>query len=791
MVRIFVRLIVCLCFISINNNFLDAQEIEMTSCYSNTRNVPPSNEYFTGRKELLEQIHNGFEKGDYIITLVGFLGIGKTQIARKFAEQYKEKYDIIWFINAKAPVVDQLRGLALLINRLRDTPEAQKITINAQPSNFLEQINRFLQSTPKKWLLVLDNVQERGKILDLLPKKTTSSQGKILITTRSEVGWEKPIKVGNFSYQESIALLKNILQTNNEDSLDKLAELLFNHPLSLAQASCYIRKYSNMSPSSYMTLFAHQRKNLWKKEEKMIEEDKDIKDVHDYQMTGSTALQLSLEELKKQSPLGTKLLYHSAFLNNNEIPADLLSSLSKALGYDPVFDCNEAIHELTKLSLLEKDRIGSQDGQDNSLFNMHDLTQVVLLDSQSLEEKKKAININLTVFTQILSGGWDKITKELIQRPYLLAHIENLCAHAEALNLHNSSLVELMTCVLEYHMYHTRDQATYEKLVKQIVDVLKTAKDVSPLVLARFYSDTVYARGVYARGLSGGKIEDDFEAAIQTFRKDPKEVEELFRAHVNTAQIFLYQGNFKPSLDHLHQAELLIPHVKSESYKNLFYFVKSWILSTYGDVKGAQETINHAVHNLEREESEALKIYIYNMKAHADLKNGDFEDAYHWAEKTEKEALRFFDKKNNDAIAWAKLIIGAYKEQKGDFVGAEEAIKEALERLESYYEGPFKVEDQAVAHRIFGEICMKTERLGEAKKQLQLSEKIYKVLYTKTEGDDLSRLYTSFAILGAKLKDDFLAKHYFDLHNKYFKENIKQKKEILDAFQKENLNFYP
>lgn len=787
MLMCFLRLISFVFIVSIPNIFAYGQEIKAPP-FPTLSNLPPSNESFTGRRELLAQIQDRFEKGDYVVTLVGFLGIGKTQTARRFAEQNKDKYDIIWFINAKAPIIDQLRRLATIINSFSDTTQEQKINTNAQPSNFLDQINRFLKSTPKKWLLILDNVQEKGEILNLFPPKTQTSQGKILITTRSEAGWEKPIRIGNFSPQESITLLKDILQTNNEENLDKLAALLFNHPLSLAQASCYIRKYSNMNPSSYMTLFASQRNKLWKKEEKMIKDDESLKDLNDYQMAGSTALQLSLDELKKQSPLGIKLLYHAAFLHNSEIPADVLSLLSKALGYDPIFECNDAIHELTKLSLLEKDRPSSQPEQDNSLFNMHDLTQVVLLDTQSLEEKEKAINTNLKVFTQMLSGGWDKITKEFIERPYLLVHIEDLCNHAMDLKLYNSSLIELMTYVLEYHMYHTRDQATYERLAKKINEIVKATKDVAPLVLARFYSDTVYARGLLGQQK---KPEEAFETSIQIFREDSKAVEELFRAHTNLAQIFLYQGDFNPAFAQLDEAALLLPQVKSESYKNLFYFVKSWILSTYGDVKGAQDTINLAIQNLEREESEALKIYIQNMKAQADLKNGDFEEAYEWAEKTQKQALGFFDKKNNDSIAWTALIIGTYKEQKGDYVAAEEAIKEAIERLESYYEGPFKVEDQAVAHRILGNIYMKSERLNEAKNQYQLSEKTYKVLYTKKEGDDLSELYRSFAILGAKLKDDFIAKHYFDLHQKYFKENQKQKNEILDAFREEKMEFFP
>ncbi|MBA3814470.1 MAG: hypothetical protein H0X26_08320 [Alphaproteobacteria bacterium] len=783
MLTYFFRILVFVCIFSINNTGACGEKTNE----SNVNNLPPSNEHFTGRKDIIGQIRNEFEKGDYVIALAGFLGTGKTQIARRFAEQSKSDYDIVWFVDAKGSIVDQLRGLAALINDLSDTAQENKINVNAQPSNFLEQIHTFLKLTPKKWLLILDNVQERGTILDFIPPRTTTSRGKVLITTRSAVGWSALIRIGSFSRQESITFLKDISQAHNEDQLDELAALLFSHPLSLAQAGCYIRKYNHMNVSQYITLFTNRRKDLWEKEEIMIKEDKDVKDLHDhYQMTGRTALQLSLEELKKRSPLGIKLLYHSSFFHNSEIPTDILAALSETLGYDPIFECNDAIHHLTKLSLFEKDRVTSQHGQDASLLNMHDLTQVVLLDTQSLEEKKQAIDTNLIVLTQMLSGGWDKIVKEFIRRPYLLAHIENLCTHAKTLKLYNNSLIELMTYVLEYHMYHTRDQATYEKLAEKIENILKTATDVSPLTLARFYSDKIYARGLMEKEK---QTERTLEEAIQIFREHPNETEELFRAHMNFAQVFLFRGNFKQSLAQLQEAEALIHNVSSQSYKNLFYFVKSWILSEYGNFKEARKTIDLAIRNLEREENEALKIYIQKMKAWTDLKNGDYEEAYQWAVRTQKKALEFFDKKNNDSIAWTALIRGIYKEQRGDFIEAEKLVKESLERLERYYGGPQVVEDQALAHRTLGNIYMKVEQLEDARHQYQISEKIYDTLYTKKEGEGLSELYAKFAILGAKLKDDFLAKHYFDLHNKYFKENHEQKEEILEEFRKENLEF--
>lgn len=752
-------------------------------------NLPPSNEHFIGRKEILNQIRKEFKKDRYIVTLVGFLGIGKTQIARKFAEQSKEEYDIVWFMDAKGSIIDQLRGLALLINDLNDTTQEKKINVKAQPANFLEQMHTFLKTTPKKWLLILDNVQERGEVLGFLPPST--SQGKILITTRSDVGWENPLRISNFSHEESLALLRDLLQTNDEELLNKLAALLFNHPLSLVQAGCYIRKHNHINADAYMTLFTSRRKDLWKKEDVMIKEDKDLKDLHDsYEMTGGTALRLSLEDLKTRSPLGMKLLYHTAFLHNTEIPADILSALSKTLGYEPVFDCSEAIHQLTKLSFLEKDRVASQHEPDNSLFNMHDLTQVVLLDAQCLEEKKQAIATDLMIFSQIFSGGWNKVVKDLTQRPYLLAHLESLCAHAKDLKVYNTSLIELMTYLVEYHMYHTRDQRTYEKLVKEIDTLVKETPHVSPVVLARFYSDRVYTRSpsVEGEGKLDKRVVKDYETAIQTFQETPHHIEELFRTYMNFAQYYFLRGKFEEAKFYIKKSDELVQKIKNETYKNLFFFVKAWVFCEMEEYDLAHQAISEAVKRLDQEESLALQIYIKNMKAWADLKTGDYEGAYHWAVKAQQEALDFFDHDTTDSFVWSTLVIGVYKKQQGDLEGAEAAVKESLVRLEKEYAGPLEVTDQAFAHTVLGDIYVSKGNLSEAKKEYHLAEKIYNKLYSKKEGIGISELYVSFAILGTKLKDDLLAKHYLNIHQKYYGRDHQGTKKILQVFQENGVD---
>lgn len=54
--------------------------------------------YFVGREEELKKIKDSFDSKKKAVFLHGFGGIGKTEIARKFAELYKKDYDVLLFV---------------------------------------------------------------------------------------------------------------------------------------------------------------------------------------------------------------------------------------------------------------------------------------------------------------------------------------------------------------------------------------------------------------------------------------------------------------------------------------------------------------------------------------------------------------------------------------------------------------------------------------------------------------------------------------------------------------------
>lgn len=70
--------------------------------------VPPRNVNFTGREDLLRQLHERLGPG--VMTAVvphalrGLDGVGKTQLAAEYAYRHRKDFDTIWWIPAEDPV---------------------------------------------------------------------------------------------------------------------------------------------------------------------------------------------------------------------------------------------------------------------------------------------------------------------------------------------------------------------------------------------------------------------------------------------------------------------------------------------------------------------------------------------------------------------------------------------------------------------------------------------------------------------------------------------------------------
>ena len=342
-------------------------------------NVPHRrNPFFTGREEILGQLHAEFNnaQGTRIpIALNGLGGIGKTQIAMEYAYHYHDSYQAIFWLNASThdTLSSDLITLASLLG-LTQHQEQEEIVVQA--------IKRWLM-THTNWLLILDNVSSIEMIIELLPMYTL---GDVLLTTRMQaVGTiAHSITVENMNSHEGVLFLLRRTKLlapsvspgqasrKSWQEASEIVQELGGLPLALDQAGAYIEE-THCGLAQYLHHYTSHRQELLQR--------RGIFPIH-HPDPVATTWQLSFLQIEERWPVSTNLLHLCAFLDSDSIPEELLvlgapklgPLLSKALK-DPV-ELDSVLEPLHVYSLIQR-------SPETSSLTMHRLVQTVLRQNLS------------------------------------------------------------------------------------------------------------------------------------------------------------------------------------------------------------------------------------------------------------------------------------------------------------------------------------------------------------------------------------------------------------------------
>jgi len=133
-----------------------------------------------GRGDLLDRLRQDFtgvgppSSRPVLRVLTGLGGVGKTSVARAYAQRWQQEYRLIWWVRAEdaAAAGQEFRGLldALL------PEEASRV---ADP---VQAVHTLLADRVGRWLLVLDNVPGPDALAGLVP---ADGAGDVLVTSRA------------------------------------------------------------------------------------------------------------------------------------------------------------------------------------------------------------------------------------------------------------------------------------------------------------------------------------------------------------------------------------------------------------------------------------------------------------------------------------------------------------------------------------------------------------------------------------------------------------------------------
>ena len=444
-------------------------------------NVPHRNPLFTGRKEVLEELHTRLQRDREVAliqALSGLGGIGKTQTAVEYAYRYGNEYQCVLWLNGEGHET-AFADVSRLARELR-TPACY----DQQQENVRRGFLTWL-AVQAGWLLIIDNVEDLALVREYTPP---GGRGQILITTRRDSvgGQMRRVPLDEMTPETGgYFLLKRAKRIEPETPCEavseeemgpamELSELLGGLPLALDQAGGYIES-TRCSLSRYRQLYEKEHTRL-------LARHGFPDDISTYKETVATTWSLAFKriaEIKQVGPVATALLRFCAFLAPDAIPVEIfelewvasllgphLASIATAPGL-----LDEAIEALLNYSLVRR--------QDEVLA-VHRLVQTVVHDALTEEERSHWVERAIAVMSAVFPDPEDVDAWPVCQ--FLLPHML-ICAHWIE---HTHKEMADAAYLLNQTAYYLYKQGFY----KEAKPLLEQALAIRQRVLGQEHPDT-------------------------------------------------------------------------------------------------------------------------------------------------------------------------------------------------------------------------------------------------------------------------------------------------------------
>lgn len=325
---------------------------------------------FVGRAGKLEEIwdlfgQEGIAAIGQAVSVRGFGGLGKTQLAVEYAHEYRDKYKngVFWLV-ADKPIDNQLLQIG---DELGWTAGASETVnqLDAAKAKFLEL---------SECLILFDNVIKYDDVRDYLPKPNL--QTHILITSREKISEFRPIFLEFLDRIESRELLLRVSNRRPQDeteqkNLESILEMLGDIPLAIELVGGYLFEHVNITFSEYFHFL--EETSLSELEEEF---PKDSFTKHDRSIIQT--LRIS-EEIIKEKPLVVEILKVLAWSGNSSMGISLLRALVAA---ENDFKFKTALGDAINLRVLKKD-------ENDERYAIHRLLAKVLRYENPLENRKE------------------------------------------------------------------------------------------------------------------------------------------------------------------------------------------------------------------------------------------------------------------------------------------------------------------------------------------------------------------------------------------------------------------
>ncbi|OQD67779.1 hypothetical protein PENPOL_c003G04356 [Penicillium polonicum] len=207
-------------------------------CLDQAPSIAP--EVFVGRDRELDEIAEHLNKNTRLV-LGGIHGVGKTQVARAYAESRSKSYSSVLWLNAASE--NTLNNSLQSIANLFDPRYVQGM----EDYGIIKCVDRWLSHWKNEgWLLIFDGYDEPSEF-DITRYYPSGCKGNIIITTRRpDLIAESTVHIKPFHrIEDSLAILQTRSKRENVQSdlyAARLAKRLAGLPLALVTTGMYLRR---------------------------------------------------------------------------------------------------------------------------------------------------------------------------------------------------------------------------------------------------------------------------------------------------------------------------------------------------------------------------------------------------------------------------------------------------------------------------------------------------------------------------------------------------------------------
>ncbi len=304
------------------------------------------------------------------LSITGLGGIGKTQLALRYAELYAEYYDhnVIWIDS------ETKENLAYSFNKL-----ARKLNIKIKDpygldkslEEIIEEIYEYFSD--RKSLFIFDNVENYRALETYFPRPRLGNKPTVLITSRY-TNWSNiapVIALPVFTELETIEMIQKSLHLIHirGSAMKELNQLLQGLPLALQQAIAYIKLRQHTNPNfsikDYIKLFKIKAKELLNFNYFEYSNDSYLKTVF-------TTWLVTLDKIKteKLGPNALAILNIMAYLYPDYIPKGKFYYLTRLYEKLELSDIDKILNLLISYSMINS--------KDEASYMIHRLTQQTL-----------------------------------------------------------------------------------------------------------------------------------------------------------------------------------------------------------------------------------------------------------------------------------------------------------------------------------------------------------------------------------------------------------------------------